>query len=357
MKKIICLICTICILIGSVPVYAADDVSSANILTSDVIVLSLDRNGNYVASDATANSINSSSQQIIARATDEEGLYHISGNHYATATGTGAYQLSDRYELNPSSSNANNSFFESHSIPQETRTNIAKTINEQKALGNDDLRVTILVPAQSANNGSELCSVSPNGKTTTTESGIYYYENVKHKDYSVKYWNCSTPMDDNITQVRGQKAKNVASQLFNIFAKGLSTAGFKKIALFNDSISALEAYQEAFAPVSRGSQDDEIRVKIIYDKIEKTTYWGLGSGSNIDWTPGLVTYKVWLNKDNTYQYYSAVGDGYLHCESINKVFYSDNYNNPAKEIFDAGYPCPNYDFHVELKICGRRYFL
>ena len=335
MKKIVSILCIICLLVNIIPIYAIETYATNE--AQDVIILTTDRNGNYTAS---AGAKRADKGSIIAKATEDEGIYHIAENKYITSTGCGTFQLTDKFDVDINNFEQSETIFREYCVPDKLKNEIEQNIEEQKMLGNDDLRISLFVP-------SKIDSDQISSSDAPLGTSQYTYKGVTFKDYSVKYWNCSTPLDE----VNGSQAKSTASAFFNVLLSAAGVAS-QTISLFGVGISALSAYEAVKGTVSYGTQNDELRAKVIYDKIVKVTSWYM---SGI-WNEGLTTYKVWLNKDNVYQYYASTGNGYLHEKKINKICYSENFESPAKAIYDSGFAL-NWDAMIRLRICKNSYNL
>lgn len=269
-----------------------------------------------------------SNGEIIAVETEDEGVFHVKGNQYILSTEADNYLLVDKIDVNVDQFSLNQIQFNQYGIPNELVTEIQKTINKQKEIGNDKLEVAIYAPSLAASN--------------QTENTTYYtYNGRQLRDYAIKYWHMSVSHEK-----KGTGAKDTASSIFNFI---ISSAGVtsKTISLFGWGVSALSAYESIFGSVNYGTQSDKIYINIPYDKITKRTEVYMGG----NWNPGCTTYKAWLDRSDTYQYYSSTGKSKYFEKSLNLEYFSEHYNSAAATAI-ANAPMQHYDPGIRVKIYG-----
>ena len=242
----------------------------------------------------------------------------------------------DKINVNTEKIEQNREMFEKYNVPEKLIDRMEKTIEEQKAKNNDSFSISVYAPSILENTEYD---VQPFATTTTTS--YFTYKNHEFKNYQVKYTGLSA--DEYKNQGTSTKAK--AQGFINLIITIGGTVN-KTLSAFGTGISALSAFESMHGNVTHTTSDDKMFVNISYDKIEKMTSMKYGTTYR---DGDCLTFKVWLNTNDTYQYYASLKKGYLNSKFLNQVYYSENFQNPAEKILQT-FPTPHVDFTVRIKI-------
>lgn len=223
------------------------------------------------------------------------------------------------------------------------RDEIRDVIETQKELGNSDFKIEIFAPSIAKTSDMQIMADEPLGYTYYT----YNYNNKTYymRDYSVKYSNVRS--DD--YEVEGSTALSTA-KAFISFVISIASNFSTTLNAFSLGKSAYEVYSAEYGNVGSGSSNDIIRTSLVYSWIHKQTvardlygeYAGLGCSS----------YKAWLDHHETYQYYGAIGQGYLLKPYIGQELYSEHFQNPSPTAIVYGYT-GYIDYFLRTTIHGR----
>ncbi len=318
-------------------VSASDSTQQKGVENAETITLSPNGHGEYAKTDEK------SSNTITATATEDAEIYHIENEKYVVLTANDTYLLVDKVDIPIDTFSKEASVFKDYNVPEELIADIEKTIAEQNNLGNKDLEVAVFAPSlvktetnavlnptsNLANTVQLMNDIAAFGDNEITplwsevlQPTYYTYNGYSLMDYMVKYWNSSTGM----VERTGVSVKTIADTFidFSVTAAGVVS---KCVAFpaYGILTSALDVYQAIKGPVAYGSNSDRMYTNVIYDKILKSTQVYDYGG----WNVGCISEKVWINRHDTYQFYSSTGESYLNQFSINQVYYTDKYLNPA----------------------------
>ncbi len=354
MKKVVSLISIVSIMFGSViPISAYGEIINENAIVTQYSVAEYKGHGEYVLCDSgTVNLCNnldtmSEGDYIGVTPTVDSEIYYIEGNKYLVNAYEDKYLLSEKVVIDSQLYDNNITLFDEYNIPSDIKEGIEKVIDAQKALGNDDLGIELFVPTAMPND-IQIMANEPLGT-------VYYdYEYNGHvfrmKDYSVKYYNLASGMIEKTGTSALMTAKAFVDFVLSIpgVVSGVAEHVVTAFGLFE---TAYDLYVSIYGPIVEGSSDDLLYTNLIYDRIAKFTYAPdpiYGDYPNI----GCYSHKVWLNRHDTYQYYSATGEGYLAQESIDREFYSPNFREPAPAAIRNGIGSSQIDFPLEVEIHG-----
>ena len=339
MKKLLSLLVVIALLAGlSVNAFA----SSAGTAMRDVLVLQYDGHGQFTRKSASRNASTidlltseaigtlSIGNTVSILANDDEEIYAISSAKYLVKTYGNIYMLADKIEVNIKDISINTAAFEKYQIADDMIREIRETIAEQNANGNENFSIAILAPGILRETTAGALGGS---RAQTTEVSYYTWNGYQMQDTLLINTNSSTGMVD----CNGTSAKDNASAFTSFL---ISAAGVTNviIGVFSAGMSALEAYEEIHGTVVQGAQSDRFYANIIYNKIQKSTrVYG-----NDSWLLGCISYMVWLNRADVYQYYCETGEGELLQPSINQNYFSEHYQSPeqtavAYAFYDQAY--------------------
>lgn len=275
--------------------------------------------------------------------TEDEEIYKINDNKYLTLAYDNKYLLSDKIDVCIDDYESNHNMFERYEISQNLRDEIRDVIDKQKELGNDDFKIEIFAPSIAQNSDVQIMADEPLGYSYYTYN--YYNQTFYMRDYSVKYHNVRT--DD--YEESGAATLNKAKAFIN-FIIAITSNWSDTISAFSLGQSAYDVYSAMWGPVGSGSSSDIMRTALVYSWIHKETIardlYGEYAGS------GCSSYKAWLDHHETYQYYGAVGEGYLTKPYIGEELYSEHFQNPAPTAIDYGYTGYT-DYFLRTTIHGR----
>lgn len=355
MKKITSLFLVLVMLTSFCTAFAASDVSdvsNAQKEHADVLYLQEDGKGLYsVSTKSSENIIAGSGNIIVAKATEDAEIYHISDEKYVTNVYDDTYFLVDKIDVDTEEFSANDAVFEEYQISDNIISDIEQKIAQQKAFGNDKFAVSIFAP-------SILEESTPNEGTYTTQSTttvgpVYPYGGYSFRDTLIKYTGFSSDM----VKKEGVDAWAIAKSFYDLTIT-VAGAVFDQVAAFTVyglAASALDVYEAFVGPVSFGSYGDKIHTMVWYDYIDKITeinYMG-------SWRIGCRTGKVWLNNQETFQSYAAYAQTWTTRQILNREIFSDNYkyDNPAKKAIQWVNNYGWVDGDIRIKIHSTNWIL
>ena len=144
---------------------------------------------------------------------------------------------------------------------------------------------------------------------------------------------------------KGSNAKAVSDAIFNVVLAAGGTVN-TTVSLFGVGLSLLDLYKAYTGMnVVTGNGNDQLFYDVIYDKLVKQTF----ASPFGDWLFGCQPYKVWFNYLYTNQYFVSAGQWYPQNYTINRIKYSQSYNNAAqkaREYMGGGW----YDDRVTIKV-------
>lgn len=270
-----------------------------------------------------------SGELIEAEPTEYDDIYRIDGEEYVIKVLDGegvdndVYQSVKKESYEPDETDELMDMLEENGYPKTYIDRVKRTIERQKDLGNDNLKVSVFMPEDPA--------LTRSGDEET----IYYeYSGYNFKDTITTYENCSSGME---TIGEGEGTKEIAEELVKfVIMGGLSFA----CPIFAGAISAYEFYEIVVGPVMRGGQMDRISGNIVYDKYDKITSAATSGGS---YTLGYcVSSKVYTDRIDIYEFFTETGESILEEQGIDEEAFSDNYKNPAKKVLEE---TPNSVYH------------
>ncbi len=270
-----------------------------------------------------------SGELIEAEPTEYDDIYRIDGEEYVIKVLDGegvdndVYQSVKKESYEPDETDELMDMLEENGYPKTYIDRVKRTIERQKDLGNDNLKVSVFMPEEPA--------LTRSGDEET----IYYeYSGYNFKDTITTYENCSSGME---TIGEGEGTKEIAEELVKfVIMGGLSFA----CPIFAGAISAYEFYEIVVGPVMRGGQMDRISGNIVYDKYDKITAAATSGGS---YTLGYcVSSKVYTDRIDIYEFFTETGESILEEQGIDEEAFSDNYKNPAKKVLEE---TPNSVYH------------
>lgn len=263
---------------------------------------------------------------------DNGDTYILPNGKYLTKAYEDTYLLSDKINVNIDDFMSNTEVFNRYNVSNNLRDEMQSIILAQKALGNKELVIEAYAPSIDVR---QPLGDEPLG----TRYYTYYLNGTTYnlKDYSVKYSNLSTGMK----QVKDTEALPAAKEFVYFLLYKTGEGLLEQLGAFSKLLSAYEVYKQACGTVTTAQRGDLLYTNLIWDKITKETYCEdpIGEYPN----PGCVSYKVWLNRHDTYQYYASTGQSYLIKPVLNKTVYSDHFANPAAEAIQNGFASTYYD--------------
>lgn len=265
-------------------------------------------------------------------ATEDKELYHINGDKYVSFVDPETYLLLNKVDLDPENVDYSKEVFEQYKISDKLEESINKMIEKQKSVGNDKFEISIYVPAVNA---------SVDSRTVSTTTSYYSKGDRNFRDTIVKYTNSSTGM----IEKKGTDVKTVANSFvsFILSATGVTS---KTVSAFGVGQSALDVFETIYGPVAYGSNDDQLYTLVLYDKLEKQTDMQFGS----TWYDvGLISYRVALTRNDTYQLYAATGNSFLKKYDLNTTYYSEHFQDAADTVI-KNFPTAVFDGAIRIKI-------
>lgn len=356
MKKIISFILVTAIMITiSVPTYAAEKTENAIDMTN---VFICNGHGEYILFDIDSNITEnneldsfSAENKITALPTVDEEIFKVcNSDKYLVLTANNKYLLSDKIDVDIQNFSNNIRVFEQYNISNYLKEDMQQVIEKQKELNNNFFTVELYAPALVVpEDNVSIMSIEPLG----TQYYTYYYrgKNNNMKDYSVKYSNLNTGMIKKSGTSTLSTAKNTTSLVISsasIVCEVVNVFG----TYANVAISAYDLFKSLRGEVVTGTGDDYISTNLIYSRIVKETY-AQDSVSKDYPNAGCVSHKVWLDHNETYQYYRTKGTGELTNTQIKKEIYTKHFKNPAPTAIDNGISTTHYDLPLTTSLYGK----
>jgi len=361
MKKIICLISIISLLIvGTVPINAYNEMLCENLITTEYFVAEYNGHGEYTVHKINGSINNNSDKKtmlpenmISIIPTEDDEMYYVSDNKYLVNVYDDKYILAEKVTINSKLYDDNIVIFDNYNIPEDVKNNIESVMISQMEMGNNDLGIELYVPA-AVSSDVQIMANEPLGTTYYN----YEYDNIIYHmmDYSVKYYNLSTGMIERTGTSALATAKTFTDFVLSIPGVVVDEIVEHVISAFGLFESAYDLYVAICGPVVYGSSGDRLYTSLIYDRIVKYTYVQDPVFGDYP-EPSCVAHKVWLNRHDTYQYYSSTGESHLAKESINMEFYTPNFRNPAPAAIENGFGSCQVDFPFQVTIHGTRVIL
>lgn len=239
-------------------------------------------------------------------------------DQYLVLANDNTYILTDEVIVDIDDYAANETTFNQYDISDDMREEMDAVITAQKTLGNDDLEIVVYAPSNVSS------GIQPRGNAPI---GTTYYEHYangityKMKNYTVAYRNLSTGM----IEKKGTGTLSQAKAWTNFVVSAVGAVS-KTVGAFGIFSSAYEAYKASKGAVVTGSSSDHMYTNLVYDRLMKETYAADIYG---DYILGCVSYKVWLNRHDNYQYYGSTGRAYYGSDTLNTEHYSENFNYPS----------------------------
>lgn len=325
MKKITSLFLVLVMLASFCTAFAASDVledPNAQKEQADILYLHEVGNGLYrVSKESNGNTVESSGNTVVAKATEDAEIYHISDEKYVTNVYGDTYFLVDKIDVDTGDFSANDTVLEEYQISDYIINDIEQKIAQQKALENDKFTVSIFAPSILEESTHDEGTYTTLSSTTVTPN--YPYGGYTFRDTLIKYTGFSSDM----VKKEGVDAWGVAKSFYNftITVAGAVWDTVSAFTIYGLVASAYDVYKALVGPVSYGSYGDKIHTMVWYDFIDKITEINfMGS-----WQIGCRTGKVWLDNQETFQSYAAYAQTYTSRESLNKEIYSNNYRGSA----------------------------
>ncbi len=268
-----------------------------------------------------------SGELIEAEPTEYDDIYRIDGEEYVIKVLDGegvdndVYQSVKKESYEPDETDELMDMLEENGYPKTYIDHVKRTIERQKDLGNDNLKVSVFMPEDPA--------LTRSGDEET----IYYeYSGYNFKDTITTYENCSSGME---TIGEGEGTNNIIGKLI-IFAF-LGGSGFIS-PIFTGIISFYEIYKMFAGTALKGGQMDRISGNIVYDKYDKIT-----AASGDSYTLGYcVSSKVYTDRIDIYEFFAETGKSVLEERRRGEIIFSDNFKNPAKKVLEEA---PNSIYH------------
>ena len=268
-----------------------------------------------------------SGELIEAEPTEYDDIYRIDGEEYVIKVLDGeggdndVYQSVKKESYEPDETDELMDMLEENGYPKTYIDRVKRTIERQKDLGNDNLKVSVFMPEDPA--------LTRSGDEET----IYYeYSGYNFKDTITTYENCSSGME---TIGEGEGTNNIIGKL--IIFVFLGGSGFIS-PIFTGIISFYEIYKMFAGTALKGGQMDRISGNIVYDKYDKIT-----AASGDSYTLGYcVSSKVYTDRIDIYEFFTETGKSVLEERRRGEIIFSDNFKNPAKKVLEEA---PNLVYH------------
>lgn len=277
------------------------------------------------ASDAVAGEV------IFAEPTADVEILKTSEGKYLVQVTEDSYLLTDKVNVELDDVNASRQILEEYNVPEKNIQEMEEIITYQKSIGNDEFAVDLYLP-------SEISAVSTGDVSTlgmTTKTTYYTYEDAKGtewkmRDVNTKYTNVPTGM----IEEKGVTAKEKAQAFVNVV---LSAVGTKNVpvSLFGVGKSLYDLYVLNQGPVAQSKSGDYTSACAIYDRIEKVSQNYIQATGK--YVSAKTSHKVWINRVDTYQFYSSTGKSDSSQVSVNKEKYSQYWDNGEKTLAKIGW--------------------
>lgn len=287
------------------PAFAASDRQTPN----DVIKLREVGPGKYVSVEDSSDRLDN---YITATATADSEIYHYNDNQYFILNENAEFTLSEKVQIDTTNFSKNEALFETYEIPDLVQKEIQSVIEEQNAIGNHNLKISVYAPVTE----SSPYTYNYNGKTYTLKDYITRFDNVD-----------MGPLEET-----GPDTLSTAKTIGDFIIS--KTENIKDICkIFGKFATLYDVATSLFGPLYIGSSGDNFRIYILYDRLYKVTH--VLNNNLGGYQPGCVSHKVWIKSASTRQVYN--GNVKSQDFSVNKEFYSPNFKSPAKTaIRNAG---------------------
>lgn len=256
---------------------------------------------------------------------DEE--LKISDDKYLIKVTNDTYLLTNKINVNASNFEKCESLLQGYNVDEQHIKSIQEVIEFQKALNNNDFLVEIYVPDTYDSDANALSAASETNYYTYTDR---YGQRWSMRDIVIKYSNVWTPM---ITK-KGTSAKEKSDAFVNVVISGIGIAS-TSVSVFGVGKSLYDLYVAARGPVVSSRSTDQSNSSALYDRIEKLSqYYAPALAKYVD---GKTSHKVWMNKLETRQLYNGNPNPFDTTVTINKVAYSQYWDNNAMTIQPYGW--------------------
>lgn len=332
MKKMVSLLlCLSMVMALSVPAFAA----SEPVPHDEVIRLQEIGHGEYALAENLFDDPEAPGDYITATATKDSEIYHYKDNQYFVQNGSGNYMLNDRIDVNIEDFDANQAAFEKYHITDADQKEMKAVIDEQKVIGNDELKIEIYAPRAAGE--------------TTTNHYTYTYNGTQYRlqDTVVAYRDIHVgPLEK-----RGSNVLGLAKE-FGDITIDISGVTNVVISLFGYAQTAYDVYVATYGEVVTGSSDDKMWVTLKYDRLHKTT--SVYSNTLNTYRAGCVSHKVWIEWANLYEYYRSVGEEFQKPYTVNRQLFSPNFERPEIKAIQFAGDYTFIDGYMETKLLGHR---
>ena len=270
-----------------------------------------------------------SSAVLEAHPTENVEIFQVTGEEFLVHLYGDIYQRKKKLDVNVDRYQLGTDIAREYDLPIEVAEQISEVVREQTQHGNDSLEVAVFEPSVSFLSGN------------TTAGDPYQYKGYTMQDYITEYRHMTAALESD-----GEDCKDIASSLVDLVISGTGIVS-QKISIFGAGLSALDFYEKLHGPVKKGMQTDRFYSNVSYDKLVKNTYvYNTAAGG---YEKGCQTEKVWLEQQDTYQYYALNGAREYKENRLNITKYTENFKNApeaAIKFFGPG----RDDFPVELII-------
>lgn len=342
MKRLIAICLSVAMLCTLIPSAAA-----ANTLKPNRIVMESVGHGEFVVSNGLTAmmgdvvdvaSTAEEGELVFAESTEDAEIFKTSDEKYLVQVSGQSYLLTDKVNVDIDHLDTYNQLFEQFNVPEETIREMEDVITYQEALGNEEFEIDMYVPSVLNIGDGE---VSPLAKTV---SNTYYNYtdsagNVwKMRDINTKYSNVATGMIGK----SGTNAKAEADAFLNL---AISVVGLVNppVSLFGAGKSLYDYYAAKHGSVVDSSSGDYTSSCAIYDRIEKVSQ--IYTQASLQYVSAKTSHKVWINRVDTYQFYSSTGVSDASSFSINRVYYTQYWDNDEKTLQKIG-----FEDYIKLKL-------
>lgn len=260
---------------------------------------------------------------VIAKSTEDNEIYYISEGQYALAVDNDTFVLSTKIDLMNEDQSVNIDKMDEYKIPKDMKEEIVKEAQKQKTIGNNDFEVSVFVPY----NKSQSNEIVTYGSPITEETNYYSYNGYRLRDWIVRYSHMS---------FGGEKEGSNVIDIAKSFTGLVITIGsnIEKVSLFFNAAGVattlFDVVSSLHGTIKYGSTSDRVYSLTVYDKLEKQTQ----VDNNGVWNVGVNSRKVWLDRNETRNYYASTGKIFDETKIINKSIYSENFNNPAPQAIN-----------------------
>lgn len=279
---------------------------------------------------------------VFAEKVDSDEELKISSNKYLIKVDSDTYLLTNKINIDTNNFEKCESMLQEYNVEEQHIKNIQQVIEFQKELKNNDFCVEIYVPDTYDNDANTL--------SAETETAYYTYtdkwgQRWSMRDIVVKYSNVWTTA---VTK-EGTTAKAKSDAFINVVISGVGLVS-PPIAVFGVGKSLYDLYVAARGPVVSCRSTDQSISAALFDRKEKLSqYYAPALAKYVD---GKTSHKVWMNKLETRQLYNGNKNPFDRTLTINKVEYSQYWDNNAMTIQPYGWEdylkFKMYDTNVKL---------